>query len=105
MSLPKPLNLIRQAYSRFLFWKWDREYDAAERRMKGCAHARTMFVDVGTAPFDCVEKCRDCWALRLPKLGDEPSEWPAKELEWTPNAANPRHARQVSGPKKDAVQP
>lgn len=75
----KPLDLIRQAYSFFLFWKWDREYYAAARRMRGCVHTRTMFVDVGTPPYDCVEKCRDCWALRLPKLG---SDWPTKELEF-----------------------
>lgn len=101
-SLIKPLDLIRQTYSKFLFWKWDREYYAAARRMRGCAHTRTMFVDVGTPPYDCVEKCRDCWALRLPKLG---GEWPTKELEWTPNTANPRRARQVRAPETAAVQP
>lgn len=91
----KPWNLVLQAYSRFLFWKWDLEYHAADRRMRGCTHARTMFVDVGSPPFNCVEKCRDCWALRLPKLG---GEWPTNELEWTPNMARPSRARQVSPP-------
>ena len=99
--MTKPLNLIRQAYSAFLFWKWDREFYAAIKRMRGCAHARTMFVDVGSPPYDCVEKCRDCWALRLPKLG---GDWPAKELEWVPNVANPRRATQVSASGKTPVQ-
>lgn len=83
------INLIRRAYSLLLFWKWDRDYIAAEKRMRGCAHKRTMFVDVGSPPYDCIEKCRDCWALRVPKLG---GEWPTKKLEWVPNSANPRRA-------------
>jgi hypothetical protein len=95
--LTKPVDLIRQAYARFLFWTWDRESAAAHKRIRGCAHANTMFVDVGSPPYDCVEKCRDCWALRLPKLG---GEWPTDDLKWTPNTANPRRAHQVSAPKK-----
>jgi len=100
--LTKPVDLIRQAYSAFLFWKWDRAAEVARKRIRGCAHTRTMFVDVGSQPYDCVEKCRDCWALRLPKLGEE---WPTKKLEWTPNTANPRRAIQVSAPRKTRVQP
>lgn len=68
-----------QLYSRFLFWRWDRQYHSAVRRMRGCAHARTMHVDVGMT----LEKCRDCWALRVPTLHD-PSQ-----MEWTPNSAPP----------------
>ena len=100
--MTKPSALLRQAYSALLFWKWDRDAIAAHKRMRGCAHPRTIFVDVGTSPFDCVEKCLVCWALRLPKLG---GAWPTDEMEWTPNTANPRHARQVSAPEKTAVQP
>jgi len=40
--MTKPLDLIRQAYAAFLFWKWDREHDAAVKRIIGCAHARTI---------------------------------------------------------------
>jgi hypothetical protein len=88
------IDLIRRAYSRFLFWKWNRESDAAHERMRGCAHARTMFVDVGSPPYDCVEKCRDCWALRLPKLG-----WPEIDaVEWNPNTASPRRSLEVAPP-------
>jgi hypothetical protein len=80
------IKLIQRAYSRFLFWKWDRESDAAHKRMRGCEHVRTIFVNVGSSPYDCIEKCRDCWALRLPKLG------------WTPNMADPRHSHEVAPP-------
>jgi len=83
------IKSLRQMYAAFWFWKWDREYYAANKRMRGCKHTRTMFVDVGSPPYDCVEKCRDCWALRLPKLG---GVWPTKEMEWNANSANPRHA-------------
>jgi len=96
----KPIiNLIQRAYARFLFWKWDREHDAAHERMRGCAHERTMFVDVGSPPYDCIEKCRDCWALRMPKLGRTPfDEIEPGTMEWTPNMANPRHSHEVAPP-------
>lgn len=77
---------IALAYARFLTWKWDRELIAAERRFQGCAHDRTMFVDVGSPPYDCIEKCCDCWALRVPKLGRPAA---SDEMEWTPNSARP----------------
>ena len=32
---------VLQAYSAFLFWKWDREWHASNRRMRGCVHAHT----------------------------------------------------------------
>lgn len=80
-----------RAYSRFLFWKWDREYHDAVKRMRGCTHERTMFVDVGTV----YEKCIDCWALHVPKLG---GEWPTNKMEWTPNSADPERAIQVAAP-------
>jgi hypothetical protein len=97
----KPIiNLIQRAYARFLFWKWDRESEAAHKRMRGCAHERTMFVDVGSPPYDCIEKCRDCWALRLPTLGSPKlgGPWSVKKLEWTPNIADPRHSLEVAPP-------
>jgi len=81
------IDLIRRAYARLLFWKWDRDYYAAVERMCGCAHKHTMFVDVGTVH----EKCCDCWALRLPN----PFSFPGT-MEWVPNSANPRRARQVA---------
>lgn len=73
--------------SRFLFWKWDLEYDAAVRRMRGCSHARTMWVHVGAV----YEKCCDCWALRMP--------FESGTMEWTSNAASPKKARRVSAPE------
>jgi hypothetical protein len=88
----KPLDLVRRAYAAFLYWKWDREFYAADRRMRGCAHTRTGFVDVGVV----CEKCRDCWALRLPAVDG------SGVLQWTPNTASPRHARWVSAPEETA---
>jgi hypothetical protein len=89
-------KLILRAYSRFLFWKWDREHYAAIKRMRGCAHVNTMFVDVGSPPYDCIEKCCDCWALHLPKLGRTPfDEIEPGAMEWTPNTADPRRAVQA----------
>ena len=82
-------NAVLQAYSRFLFWKWDRDYYAAVDRMRGCVHARTIFVDVGAV----YEKCWDCWALRVPTL-DEAGLRHGK-MEWTPNSAPAHRARQV----------
>ena len=98
------IDLIRKAatraYSRFLSWKWDREYHAADERMRGCAHKNTMFVDVGSPPYNCVEKCRDCWALRLPRLGlDAPV--PSDEMHWSPNGADPRRACEVAPPRTE----
>lgn len=84
----KLLDLIRQAHARFLFWKWDRNYHAANKRMRGCVHKNTMFVDVGVV----LEKCRDCWALRVSALDG------SDRMEWTPNSASPRYARQVQKP-------
>lgn len=84
------IDLIKKSairvYSRYLFWKWDREYHAANERMRGCTHENTMFVDVGSPPYNCTEKCLDCWALRVPKLGS------VHEMEWTPNSARPSRA-------------
>lgn len=89
------INLIRRMYARILFWKWDHDFHAAVKRMRGCAHTRTMFVDVGTV----TEKCCDCWAIRVPKLGRTSNELPDEgEMEWTPNSANPRRSRQVAPP-------
>jgi len=88
-------SLLSQAHAQFLFWKWDREYLAASRRFQGCSHARTGFVDVGTV----LEKCRDCWALRVPAFDGSDS------LQWTPNSASPRHAQWVSEPARSPVQP
>ena len=93
------IDLIRKAamrvYSRYLSWKWDREYDAAKERMRGCAHENTMFVDGGSPPYNCIEKCCDCWAIRVPKVGFYA---PSNEMYWTPNCANPRRAQQVAPP-------
>ena len=94
------IDLIRKAatraYSRFLFWWWDREIIAAEQRFQGCAHEHTMFVDVGSPPYNSIEKCRDCWALRVPKLND--NAFDAGAMEWVPNAADPRRACEVAPP-------
>lgn len=89
------MNLIQRMWWRLLDWKWDRDYHAAVERAHRCAHKRTIFVDVGIT----AEKCCDCWALRLPKLGGSPlNEIDLGEMEWIPNSANPRYARQVSPP-------
>lgn len=82
------IRLIRQVRAYFLLRKWDRDFYAAERRMRGCTHARTGFVDVGVV----YEKCRDCWALRVPGFDG------SRALHWTPNAASPRRSRWVSAP-------
>ncbi len=74
---------IIQAWSSFLFWKWDREYHAAVRRMRGCSHVNTMTVDVG---IRC-EKCRDCWALLMPALDG------SERLDWTPNCVFPKETK------------
>ncbi len=81
------INLIRRAYTHFLFWKFERDYRAATRRMQECDHENTMFVDVGTPPYDCVEKCRDCWALLLPDLADH------SVRGWVANTAKPSRAQ------------
>ena len=97
------IDLLRKAamrvYSRFLFWKWDREYHAAVERMRGCAHEHTMFVDVGAIH----EKCRDCWALRVPKLAVSlPFDGIDRSvMEWTPNSADPRRACEVAPPRTE----
>lgn len=83
-------SLLPRLYSRFLFWKWDRKYEAAVRRARGCPHVRTMWVDVGMV----FEKCCDCWALRMPTIPG------SGEMEWVPNSANPKKARRVSAPEK-----
>lgn len=83
------ISVFKRLYSRFLFWKLDREYRAAECRMRDCQHTNTMLVDVGSPPYDCVEKCCDCWALRLPVLGQERLRG---KREWTPNCASPKRA-------------
>lgn len=85
--------LLLRVYERFLFWKWDREYDAAVRRARGCPHARTMWVDVGAV----YEKCCDCWALRMPAVMGYKFE--SDEMEWVPNSANPKKARRVNAPE------
>ena len=79
------INLLKRAYSRFLFWKWDREYYAAAKRMLGCSHARTMLVDIGAI----AEKCCDCWALKLPVLDGSGG------MQWTPNCAPAKKAKKV----------
>lgn len=98
------IELIRKiairVYSRLLFWKWDRDYHAAVERMRGCSHKHTVFVDVGTI----CEKCSDCWALRVPKLGSSTfDEIEPGTMEWTPNSADPRRARQVAPPNTRAT--
>ena len=98
------INLIRKAamraHSRYLSWKWDRAAIAAERRFQGCAHEHTIFVDVGSPPYNCTEKCRDCWAIRVPKVGFYA---PSNEMYWTPNCANPRRAQRVAPPHEDPL--
>jgi hypothetical protein len=79
-----------QAYSDFLFWKWDREYHASVRRMHGCAHPNTVLVDVGAA----YKKCRDCWALLVPALDG------SNRMEWTPNGAPPRRSAIIGDESK-----
>lgn len=79
------IGLLKQAYSRFLFWKWDRAYHAAVERMRGCAHARTMLVDVG----DIIEKCCDCWAIKVPAFDGSGG------LQWTSNSAPARESERV----------
>ncbi len=97
------IDLIRRkalrAYSRLLFWKWDREYRTAVVRMRECVHTNTVFVDVGSSPYNAIEKCCDCWALRMPKLSANPLEKISRDMmEWVPNSVNPRRARQVAPP-------
>jgi len=85
------LKKVENIYGRILYWKWDMESAAAARRFQGCQHERTVFVDVGTV----VEKCCECWALRLPKLGttaNEEDRPPAGAMAWYPNCARPERA-------------
>ena len=83
--------MIKKMYMRFLFWKWDREHNAAVKRMRGCEHKRTMFVNVGAVH----EKCRDCWAL-LVHIRNADGE----EIGWTPNCADPRRSIEVAPPNR-----
>jgi len=79
------INLIRKAYAELLFWKCDLEYRAAKKRMRGCTHANTMLVDVGVT----LEKCRDCWAIRVPMFDGSDG------MQWVANCASPKRSRVV----------
>jgi hypothetical protein len=65
---------------RFRDWLMERSCRASVRRMQGCAHVRTGFVDVGVV----YEKCRDCWALRVPASDGSGA------MQWTLNGASPQ---------------
>jgi hypothetical protein len=75
--------------ARFRDWLMERGYRGSVRRMQGCEHAHTGFVDVGVV----YEKCRDCWALRVPTLDGSDA------LKWTPNGASPKVSRWVDEEK------
>jgi hypothetical protein len=71
-------DVVRTVYGRFLAWKFEREFVAAQRRMIGCKHERIVVVDVGAGTM--TDKCRDCWAIRV---------YGPPDLVWTPNSAPP----------------
>lgn len=79
------LNLLHKAYQELLFWKWDLEYQAAQKRMRGCTHTNTMLVDVGVT----IEKCRNCWAILVPMFDG------SEGMQWLVNCASPRRSRVV----------
>jgi hypothetical protein len=54
-------DVVRLAYNRFLMWKFERDFEAANKRMLGCKHERTIRIDVG----GLTSKCRDCWAILI----------------------------------------
>lgn len=62
---------------RFLMWRLERDYARSVARMRACAHADTIDVNIAGPdhPF-CVPKCTSCWALRL-------------RDGWSPNSAPP----------------
>jgi len=49
--------------------KFDREFRAAEERMRGCPHAETAVIDTGMGLDGSSRKCKACWAIRF---GDGP---------------------------------
>ena len=61
-----------------LFWYWDRQYEAAKRRMVGCTHESTQLENHG-AP---VHKCLRCWAIKSAGVGPV--------FDWSPNSARPK---------------
>lgn len=71
--------MIRRAWEKFLSWRLERMYRASVRRMQGCSHDDTKFVDVGMV----YEKCQRCWALRIPALDG------SDRMEWMANSAPP----------------
>lgn len=74
--------LVYRTWGQIVAWKWEREFRKAEARFAGCAHERSVLVDVGRGRCD-TPKCLDCWGLKL--LRDSPNG----EAKWTPNCAPP----------------
>jgi hypothetical protein len=73
------MGIASRLFAKFLAWKWERDYRSAVSRMRGCEHVNTVEVDVGVV----AEKCRDCWALRMPALDG------SDRMAWFANCAPP----------------
>ena len=75
-------DLTRWVWSRFLAWKFEREFDAAQKRMIGCKHTYAARVNFGGDHEFMVDKCLNCWALYI-------------NDEWAASTAPPPNARRT----------
>lgn len=69
--------MFKSLWMKFLFWYWDRQYEASKRRMVGCTHEKTALEYHGVH----VHKCLQCWAIKSDGVGPD--------FNWSPNSARP----------------
>lgn len=63
-------DVIKIAVQRYSAYRFERDFAASEKRMIGCAHARTIRVNTGS----WTDKCLDCWAIRI-TTGPDTAYW------------------------------
>lgn len=79
-------DAARLAWNRYMTWRYNRAFDAAQERMRDCAHERRILTDCGMGLN--TEKCLDCWALYF-------TNGPASG-QWCANQASPREAQKLT---------
>ena len=68
------------------YWKFNREFRNAQKRLSKCSHVKTKMVNIGTDEHPYMaEKCVSCWGLKLfTSLGHN-----TPTREWTANNIKP----------------
>ena len=83
--------------ARYVNWKFERDFRAAEARMRDCPHTETAVIDTGMGLDGNSRKCKACWAICIHGM------WAANSAPWSSYDAEgyPRYKPHTHGGPRD----